>query len=386
MNKFIPYGRQNISQQDIDAVVEVLKSDYLTQGPKVQEFEQALSSYCHADFAVATNSATSALHLACLAMGVTSGDIVWTSPVTFVASANCARYCGATVDFVDIDINTGNMSATAFARRLEDAKAMNKLPKVVIPVHLCGQSCDMKSIGYLARKYGVKVIEDASHAIGGKYLGKEIGRCEYSDITVFSFHPVKIVTSAEGGVALTNNADFANKMARLRSHGITRNTEEMTCPPDGDWYYQQVELGYNYRMTDLQAALGLSQLSRLDEFVEKRHHIAANYDSAFANLALTPLYQQPDCHSAYHLYVVKLNVHSLALKKQVFESLRKANIGINVHYIPVHLQPYYQELGFRCGDFPVAERYYEQALSLPLYPDLTIQEQRFVIEKLEELV
>lgn len=377
----IPYGRQDITQADIDAVVEVLKSDCLTQGPKVPFFEKTIAQYCGAKHAIAVNSATSALHLACLALGLGQGDWLWTSPVTFVASANCALYCGAKVDFVDIDPLTYNFCPTELARKLEKAEKEDRLPKVVVPVHLCGQSCDMKAIHELSQRYGFKVIEDASHAIGGKYLGESIGSCRYSDVTVFSFHPVKIVTTAEGGMALTNNKELAHKMGLLRSHGITRNESLMTHEPDGPWYYQQIELGFNYRMTELQAALGVSQMERLDAYVARRHEIAQRYSRLLKELPVVLPWQHPDSYSGLHLYVIRV-LGSKENHRAVFESLREQGIGVNLHYIPVHTQPYYQEMGFRKGDFPEAESYYGEAISLPMFPTMTEQQQDQVVEAL----
>lgn len=383
MTAFIPYGRQDISETDIQAVIDVLKSDFLTQGPAVPAFETAVSEYCGVRHAFAVNSATSALHIACLALGVGPGDLVWTSPITFVASANCALYCGAKVDFVDIDPRTYNLSVAALEEKLQAAERDGKLPKVVIPVHLCGQSCEMAAIHALSEKYGFKIIEDASHAIGGKYRNQPIGNCRYSDITVFSFHPVKIITTAEGGMALTNDAGLADKLALLRSHGITRDPAQMTHQADGPWYYQQIALGYNYRMTDIQAALGLSQLSRLDEFVANRQRLAARYDSLLSALPVEIPWQHPDNYSALHLYPIRIpeGVSSYS-RLSVFEGLRAAGIGVNVHYIPVHLQPYYRQLGFQPGDFPEAERYYRAAISLPLYATLTEANQDRVVAAL----
>jgi UDP-4-amino-4,6-dideoxy-N-acetyl-beta-L-altrosamine transaminase len=378
----IPYGRQEITQSDVDSVVAVLQSNFLTQGPMVPKFEQAVTGHCSAHYALAVNSATSALHIACLALGLGPGDWLWTSPITFVASANCGLYCGAQIDFVDIDARTYNLCPQALQRKLIVAEREGRLPKVVIPVHLCGQPCDMKAIHALAKRYGFKIIEDASHAIGGKYKGEPIGNCRYSDITVFSFHPVKIITTAEGGMALTNNADLANKMALFRSHGITRDIEKMTHESDGPWYYQQIELGYNYRMTELQAALGLSQMNRLDVFVAKRHALVKRYDEKLSALALSTPWQHPDGYSSFHLYVVRLADPSH--RRQVFEALLARGIGVNVHYIPVHTQPYYQATGFAVGDFPQAERYYAEAISLPLYPGLSESDQDHVISSLGE--
>lgn len=385
-NPVIPYGKQVISQSDIDAVVDVLKSDWLTQGPRVPAFEGAIAAYCKVNFATATNSATSALHIACLALGVCEGDIVWTSPISFVATANCALYCSAKVDFVDIDIETGNLSPDALEQKLIAAEKTNSLPKVVIPVHLAGQSCDMQAIAKLAEKYNFKVIEDASHAIGAKYLDKPIGCCEHSDITVFSFHPVKIITSAEGGMAVTNCKIIDNKIKRLRSHGITNIPEEMTEPSHGPWYYQQLELGFNYRMTDMQAALGLSQLKQLDNFVRLRNDIVKKYNHAFENSSITHLIQSDDCYSSYHLYIVRLTQCDIAKHKSIITNMREQGIIAHLHYIPIHLQPYYQEMGFTKGDFPNAETYYKQALTIPLHPTMTADEQQFVINTLIGLV
>ncbi|WP_201576193.1 UDP-4-amino-4,6-dideoxy-N-acetyl-beta-L-altrosamine transaminase [Psychrobacter sp. H8-1] len=385
---FIPYGRQNITKEDINAVVEVLESDFLTQGPKVPEFEDAIKEQCNVEYALAMNSATSALHVACLALGVGKDDIVWTTPITFVASANCALYCGATVDFVDIDPQTYNLSTQALKEKLQIAKAEGKLPKVIIPVHLCGQPCDMEGIYELSKEYGFAIIEDASHAIGGRYKNEPIGSCQYSDITIFSFHPVKIITTAEGGVATTNSKDLAQKMELLRSHGITRDSELMTHEPDGSWYYQQVMLGFNYRMTEMQAALGVSQIKRLTTITDKRHQLANNYDSLLAELPIVTPYQHSDGYSGLHLYVIRLKTNQIQKShKEVFDELRAANIGVNLHYIPVHLQPYYQQnLGFKAGDFPEAELYYSQAISLPMYPDLTEEQQVYIAQTLGSIL
>lgn len=384
---FIPYGRQNISQQDIDAVIAVLNSDFLTQGPQVPLFEQSVLDVVGAKYAVAVNSATSALHIACLALGVGKGDVVWTSPITFVASANCALYCGADIDFIDIDEKTYNLSITKLEEKLIQAKVENKLPKVVIPVHLCGQSCDMEKIYQLSQEYGFKIIEDASHAIGGKYQEQYIGSCQYSDITIFSFHPVKIVTTAEGGMAVTNNEKLAQKMDLLRSHGITRNTELMTKESDGVWYYQQIDLGFNYRMTELQAGLGVSQMQRLEQFVAKRHQIAKRYNELFADLPVVLPYQLENTYSGLHLYVIRLKLDKLKkTHQQIFNELRERGIGVNVHYIPVHTQPYYQNLGFKQGDFPNAEQYYAEAVSLPMFPDLTDEQIQYIYTTLKEVL
>ncbi len=381
----IPYGRQDINESDIAAVVEVLQSDYLTQGPAVPRFEQSIAAFTGAMHALAVNSATSALHIACLALDLGPGDWLWTSPITFVASANCALYCGAQVDFVDIDPRTYNLCPLALERKLIAAEKEGRLPKIIVPVHLCGQPCDMQAIHALSQRYGFRIIEDASHAIGGRYKNEPIGNCRYSDITVFSFHPVKIITTAEGGMALTNNAGLANRMALLRSHGITRDQAQMTHSPDGPWYYQQVELGFNYRMTELQAALGVSQMARLEAYVARRHVLAQRYDTLLADLPLTTPWQHPDNYSGLHLYVIRLRLGSFGKgHRAVFEVLREKGIGVNLHYIPVHTQPYYQRMGFETGDFPEAERYYAEAISLPMYPTMTEAQQDKVAHALRE--
>lgn len=377
----IPYGRQDITEADISAVKEVLQSDFLTQGPAVPRFEQALADYCETDFGVAVNSATSALHIACLALEVGPGDSVWTSPNTFVASANCALYCGADVDFVDIDADTYNISVDALADKLESAEKQGNLPKVVIPVHFAGRPCDMPAISELAKRYGFRVIEDASHAVGGDIGETKVGACAYSDITVFSFHPVKIITSGEGGLATTSDASLAERMRLFRSHCVTRDQAYMTHEPDGDWYYQQIDLGFNYRMTDLQAALGLSQFQRLDQYVDRRHEIARRYDDLLRDLPLKCPAPEHETRSALHLYPVQ--VSDAETRSAVFRHLRGSGIGANVHYIPVHTQPYYQNLGFGYGDFPNAESYYQRAISLPLFPLLTDAQQDRVVEELE---
>lgn len=384
---FIPYGKQNISQADIDAVVDVLNSDFLTQGPQVPAFEKSVAQLVGAKHALAVNSATSALHIACLALGLGKGDLLWTSPITFVASSNCALYCGADVDFVDVDSQTYNMSITALKLKLEQAKKENKLPKIVVPVHLCGQPCDMAKIYALSQEYGFKIIEDASHAIGGKYHDVYVGAGQYSDITIFSFHPVKIVTTAEGGMALTNDAQLAQKMELLRSHGVTRNQDLMSKEPEGPWYYQQVDLGFNYRMTELQAALGVSQMHRLEQFVAKRHDIAKVYNQILQDLPVVLPYQLPETYSGLHLYVIRLKLNEISkTRKEVFEQLREKGIGVNVHYIPVHTQPYYENLGFKQGDFPEAESYYASAISLPMYPDLTQEQIEYIYQTLKEVL
>jgi len=380
----IPYGKQDINQDDIDAVVETLTSDFITQGPKIPEFEKSVTDYTGTKHAVAVSSATAALHISCHALGVTKGDIVWTSPVTFVASANCARYCGAEVDFVDIDKTTYNMSVTRLERKLIEAKAIGRLPKVVIPVHLTGQSCEMEPIAKLAKDYNFKIIVDASHAIGGKYKGEPVGNCAYSDICVFSFHPVKIITTAEGGMATTNDDDLAKKLALARSHGITRDENLMTEPSHGPWYYQQIELGYNYRLTDIQAALGTSQMKRINEFVKTRNELAKRYDQLLSSLPIITPQQHDDCYSSRHLYVIKLDGE--LNHKAVFEKMRELGIGVNLHYIPVHLQPYYAKMGFNKGDYPASEDYYAHAISIPLYAKLTHEEQDQVVEALKQAI
>lgn len=377
----IPYGRQDITEEDIARVVAVLRSDHLTQGPEVPRFEDALCAATGAAHAVAVNSATSALHIACLALGLGPGDLLWTSPVTFVASANVGHLCGAEVDFVDIDPATFNMSAAALAAKLERAKAAGRLPKVIMPVHMCGQSCDMEAIGALARDHGIAVVEDASHAIGGRYGGAAVGACAHSDIAVFSFHPVKIVTTAEGGAAVTQDAGLAARMARLRSHGVTREAAQMEGDSDGAWYYQQLELGLNYRMTELQAALGTSQLARLGDYVARRNALADRYDRLLADLPLERPTRQAGTLSAFHLYVVQV---AAARRRGVFDHLRGHGIGANVHYIPVHTQPYWRRHGFAPGDFPAAEAYYAGAISIPLFATMTEAQQDAVVARLAE--
>ena len=379
----IPYGRQTISEEDIQAVTAVLRSDWITQGPAIPRFEQAVTTYCHVPYSVAVTSATAALHLACLALDVGPGDRVWTTPNTFVASANCALYCNATVDFVDIDPATANMGVQALARKLQDAEAKGGLPKVVIPVHFSGEPCDMVEMGRLAHRYGFRIIEDASHAIGAKYSDGVVGDCRHSDITVFSFHPVKIITTGEGGALTTRRPELARKLALLRTHGITRDTAEMTGSTHGTWYYEQVMLGFNYRMTDLQAALGISQLSRIEEFVSRRHLLASRYNAALPGLPVRWLPRSTTNRSALHLYVVYVSADR---RRQVFNQLRERGFGVNVHYIPVHLQPYYRRFGFREGDFPAAEQHYHEAISLPLYPSLKESEQDQIITALREVL
>jgi UDP-4-amino-4,6-dideoxy-N-acetyl-beta-L-altrosamine transaminase len=382
----IPYGRQDITQADIDAVVSVLQSDFLTQGPMVPRFEQAVASYCGAGHAVAVNSATSALHIACLALGLGPGDWLWTTPITFVASANCGLYCGARIDFVDIDPRTYNLCPKALEQKLIDAERAGRLPKVVVAVHLCGQPCDLQAIHGLGRKYGFRIIEDASHAIGGEYRGEKIGNCRYSDITIFSFHPVKIITTGEGGIAVTNSSALATRLSALCSHGISRDPQLFKGEADGPWYYEMLSLGFNYRLTDLQAALGISQLRRIDEIIAQRRCLADRYDSRLHGSGIVLPKKAPYGQSAWHLYVIGWDKKCFALsRREAFTRLRAAEIGVNVHYIPVHLQPYYRRLGFSRGQFPAAESYYDSAITIPLYAKLTEQQQDRVIDALLEL-
>jgi len=380
----IPYGRQDVSEKDIQTVVDILRSDYITQGPMIQKFERKVVDYCNAKYAYACNSATSALHIACLALGVGKGDLVWTSPISFVASSNCALYCNATVDFVDIDAKSYNMSPVALEQKLIEAKAKGRLPKVVIPVHLSGQSCEMDKIHALSKQYGFKIIEDASHAIGATYKGQAVGNCQYSDIAVFSFHPVKIITTCEGGMCLTNDPHLSNLIGRFRSHGITRQASEMSKAPDGPWYYEQLNLGLNYRMNDVQAALGLSQMDRLDEFIEKRRAIARRYDELLKDSIVETPKQHLDTNSSWHLYIIRLKKNKNITHRQLFEQFRAAGVLVNIHYIPIYRQPYYQDLGFTADEFDQAEKYYEEAISIPIFPGLTISEQLKVVELIEK--
>jgi UDP-4-amino-4,6-dideoxy-N-acetyl-beta-L-altrosamine transaminase/dTDP-4-dehydrorhamnose reductase len=381
LKKVIPYGRQNISDEDIKSVVDVLKSDYLTQGPELIKFEKAIANYTNSEFGVGVNSATSALHISCMALGLSENDVVWTSPISFVASSNCALYCGAKVDFIDIDSRTYNMSIESLTKKLEIAKKEHKLPKIVIPVHLSGQSCEMKEIFDLSKQYGFKIIEDASHAIGAKYKDKPVGNCMFSDITVFSFHPVKIITSGEGGMCTTNSQEIANLLCRFRSHGITRHEHEMTRKPDGPWYYEQLDLGYNYRMTDIQAALGLSQLKRLDKFISKRHQIVKRYNLAFEDKPIITPFQDSNNYSSFHLYIIRIKNAGKGLTRlDLFKKLREAGILVNIHYIPIYKQPFYQKIGYDCEEFLESEKYYEEAISLPIHTLLSDEEQDYVIE------
>ena len=383
----IPYARQNINETDIESVVKILQSDWLTQGPMIERFEKAVADYCGVKFGVAVSSATAALHLACIGAGLSKGDSLWTSPNTFVASANSGLYCGSEVDFVDIDPQTYNMAVPRLEEKLEAGKRADKLPKVVIPVHFGGQSCEMERIAQLASEYGFTIIEDASHAIGGRYRNRPVGSCEYATMVVFSFHPVKIITSGEGGMILTNREDLYRKLIRLRSHGVTRVPELMEGEPDGPWYYQQIDLGYNYRITDIQAALGYSQLRRIDEFIKRRRYLAERYNQLLAALPVVMPWEHPDSKSAFHLYVVRLQLERIKKShRQVFEELRQAGVMVNLHYIPVHTQPYYKQFGFKRGDFPEAERYYSEAISLPMYFGLSDEEQDYVVEKLKNII
>jgi UDP-4-amino-4,6-dideoxy-N-acetyl-beta-L-altrosamine transaminase len=379
----IPYGKQDINLDDINAVIEVLKSDFLTQGPKVPEFENIVSAFTGAKFSIAFSSATSALHLACLALGVCEKDIVWTSAITFVASANCARYCGADVDFVDINPESFNMCPDKLEEKLLTAELNGKLPKVVIPVHMAGQSCQMDKIHHLSRKYGFKIIEDASHAIGARFKNSAVGSCLYSDITVFSFHPVKIITTAEGGLATTNDSVLSSKMQLLRSHGITRDISVMTEPSHGSWYYQQLELGYNYRLTELQAALGISQMSRLEKFVKTRNELAIKYNTELGQVCLSPKVLE-QCYSSFHLYIVRIK--DSQRRRTIFENLKSKGIGVNLHYIPVYKHPYYRNLGFKNDYCENAEQYYKTAISIPIFNGLKDSEQDYIISSLKELV
>ena len=384
----IPYGRQEITEEDISEVEKILRSDFLTQGPTVPKFENRVASYCGVSYSIAVNSATSALHIACLALNLGYGDWLWTSPNTFVASANCGKYCGANIDFVDIDPKTYNMSVDALSEKLINAEKSGKLPKIVVPVHFAGQPCDMPAILELSKRYGFKIIEDASHAIGASYSQNKIGSCKYSDITVFSFHPVKIITTAEGGMALTNNKDIADKLLRLRTHGITNEKKKMSeRPKDEIWNYQQIDLGYNYRMNDIQAAIGLSQLNRLDEYIKSRQNIAKHYNSELKNLSLTIPWQSQNIYSSYHLYPILIQTETISSsQRQVYDELKKNNIAANLHYIPVHRHPYYENLGFKKNDFPVAEDFHRKAISIPIYPMLDIDKQNKVIKVLKQIL
>ena len=386
IEKVLPYGRQTITEDDIQAVKEVLTSSFLTQGPKVPKFEQEVASKVKARFGIAVNSATSALHIACLALGLGPGDRLWTSPITFVASANCGRYCGAEVDFVDIDPETGLMSTAALAAKLRQAERAGNLPKVVVPVHLAGSSCDMAEIGEMAKRYGFAVLEDASHAIGGRYQDNPIGDCRYSSITVFSFHPVKIITTGEGGLATTNDPGLAQRMQELRSHGITKDKKRFERPAPGPWYYEQQDLGFNYRITDIQASLGLSQLRRLDKIVNERNKQFNYYRELLSELPVRMLTVPKEVLSSVHLAVIRLEDKDANLHRRIFEGLRASGIGVQLHYAPVHLQPYYRKLGFQEGNYPEAEAYAASAISLPLYPGLQNSDQQRVVNSLASLL
>lgn len=382
MPKFIPYGRQNINEEDISAVVETLRSDWLTTGPKVEQFESEVAKYCDAKYAVAVANATAALHISALALELGEGDGLWTSPNTFVASANCGLYCGAKVDFVDIDPHTHNMSVAHLQKKLE----RGQIPKIVVPVHFSGQSCDMSAIADLAQKYGFRVIEDASHAIGGEYLGRKIGNGQYSDITVMSFHPVKVMTTGEGGICLTNDKELYWKLKALRSHGIVRGQEDLEDSCHGDWYYEQKWLGFNYRLTDLQCALGLSQLKRLDQFISRRREIVQRYNDELSGNGLILPCEEAYSKSAWHLYVIRVPKEKSGDRRRIYEQMKSAHIGVNVHYIPVHTQPFYKKMGFKLGDFPIAEEFYRSAISLPIYYGLSKDEQDYVIRTLKACV
>ena len=384
----IPYGRQEITEADITEVEKVLRSDFLTQGPMVPRFEQSVANYCGVSYAVAVNSATSALHIACLALDLAPGDWLWTSPNTFVASANCGRYCGANVDFIDIDPKTYNISVELLSEKLKQAEKSGRLPKIVIPVHFAGQPCDMPAINDLSKHYGFKVIEDASHAIGSSYNKIKVGSCAHSDITVFSFHPVKIITTGEGGMALTNNEDYANRIRRLRTHGITNDKILMQPRPENEiWNYQQIELGFNYRMNDIQAALGLSQMKLLNERVNKRHEIAKLYNTELKNLPVILPWQSPETYSSYHLYPIRIKENiKKKMQLQVYDKLWQNDIKVNLHYTPVHRHPYYENLGFKKNDFPEAEKFHREVISIPMFPTLTNKQQNFVIKSLENII
>lgn len=383
--ELIPYGRQDLDEDDIAAVVAVLRSDWLTQGPMVDAFERAVAERCRVPYAVAVNSGTSALHIGCQALGVGPGDLVWTVPITFVASANCARYCGADIDFVDIDPDTYNLSVTHLQDKLVSARTEGRLPKLLIPVHFAGMPCDMKEIAGLAEEFGFAIMEDASHALGASYLGEPVGNCKWSDVTVFSFHPVKIITTGEGGMALTARQDLAERMRELRTHGITRDPDRMLSESHGPWYYEQQRLGHNYRISDIQCALGMSQLKRLEAFISRRRYLAKWYDRLLEALPVQRPVRPAHRESAWHLYVIQIdpdNAH--VTRRDVFAHMRRSGIGVNVHYIPIHLQPYYQRLGFINGEFPHAEKYYKSAITLPLFPSLADDQVPHVVAILQE--
>ena len=382
----IPYGRQSISNEDIEEVINALKSDFITQGPRIEEFEESLANYTKSKFGVATNSATSALHIACLALDLNKGDYLWTSANSFVASANCGLYCGANIDFVDIDNFTYNISVDHLESKLKKAQRENKLPKIIIPVHFAGQSAQMDKIYELSKEYGFRIIEDASHAIGGNFLDSKVGNCQFSDITIFSFHPVKIITTGEGGMATTNSSDLYSKMKLLRSHGITRDNNEFINLSHGEWYYEQQDLGFNYRITDIQAALGISQLSRIDENISKRHTIREYYEKNLKDIDIILPFQHKDSYSSMHLYPVLLNDEHIHNKKALFIELRNKGLGVNVHYIPIHFHPYFQKLGYKKGDYPKAEEYYQRSISIPMYHALSEKELEKVTSIMKEVL
>ncbi len=374
----IPYSRQSINENDINEVIKVLKSEMITQGPIVEKFEKTICSYTSSNYSVLTNSATSALHISCLALGLSKGDILWTSPNSYVASANVGLLCNAKVDFVDIDPENYNMCPTALSIKLKNAEKLGQLPKIVMPVHFAGQSCDMIKIKKLSEKYGFKIIEDASHAIGGSYNNTKIGSCRFSDITVFSFHPVKIITTAEGGCAITNNEEIFEKLKLLSSHGVTRNPKFMAEKNSDKWVYDQISIGFNYRMSDMNAALGLSQLLRIDCFLKKRNKIAKKYFQQLKNIDLKLPKQEDYNLSAFHLFPIQVKN-----RKRIYELFHQNDIKVNVHYRPIHTQPFWQKRGFKSGLFPNSEFYYSQAISLPIFYDLNDELQDNVIKILQ---
>ena len=387
MNRMIPYAKQDISDEDIDSVIEVLKSDFLTQGNKVPLFEDIISERVGAKYALAANSATSCLHLSCLSLGLSKGDILWTSPITYVASANCALYCGAEVDFVDIDPLTWNISVEILEEKLKTARKIKKVPKILVLVHLAGNPCDLQKVFDLSKEYGFSIIEDASHALGSKYSGEHIGSSVYSDISVFSFHPVKNITTGEGGMILTNNQKLSEKIHLYRSHGITRDTKKMINKEEGLWYYEQLLLGFNFRMSDIHAALGISQMNSLDKFISKRNELSQIYTKELKGLPLTIQRVRKEDLSAWHIFVIRLKLSELKLSRlEIYNSLRNKGIGVNVHYIPVHLHPFYKNLGFNKGDFPNSENYYDGAITIPMFTKLKKKEIKFVIQALKESI
>ena len=381
----IPYGHQSLSETDYESVLDVLKSDFLTQGDTVPKFEASIAEYVSSKYGVATNSGTTALHIACKALGLEENDWLWTSPNSFVASSNAALYCGAKIDFIDIDSNTYNLDINVLKTKLEEAETKNQLPKIIMPVHFAGQSCEMKQIKDLSEKYGFYIIEDAAHALGGQYLGKNIGDCSYSDVCVFSFHPVKSITTAEGGMAVTNNQELFESMQSLRTHGMKRRNLSKNNDLHGPWISEMTQLGFNYRMNDIQAALGISQLNRLDQFISKRNEIANYYTSELSHLPLSIQEIQRDCYSAFHLYVVRLQLEKTnKTRDQFMEKLLDFGIGASIHYQPIHLHPFYEQMGFKKGDFPMAEEYYKRAISIPMFPDLKKSELKYIVECISE--